>query len=75
MTADLFLEHCALCYDANGYFRDSDPLMTPRQKYKAFADRDMEDCWISIRRVHLVSQTGMTAGLGRGRIHGKSAGR
>jgi hypothetical protein len=37
MTADQFFHYCELCYDANHYFKDKQP-MTPRSKYKKMAD-------------------------------------
>lgn len=37
MTADQFFHYCQLCYDANDYFKDKQP-MTPRSKYKKMAD-------------------------------------
>jgi len=38
MTAGDFFRYCAICYDANQYFKDPDLPLTPKDKYARMAD-------------------------------------
>jgi len=38
MTAGEFFRICEICYDANSYFRNSQLLLTPKEKYLKMAD-------------------------------------
>jgi hypothetical protein len=38
MTANLYFRVCEIGYDANGYFKNSAEILSPRDKYLSFAD-------------------------------------
>ena len=38
MTANMFFGMCEICYDANGYFKNSEESFTPREKYLNMSD-------------------------------------
>ena len=38
MTANDYFRYCEICYDANDYFKKSDEILTPLQKYGGMAD-------------------------------------